>query len=110
MTGQNILSYQLDFKSAYLNAKIDCEVYVEQPPGFVSKAENGHNLVVKLNKSLYGLKQSGRVWHQLLHSFITNLEFEMSTSENCVFTRVQNDDIVIIITCSYKRKILRKVS
>ena len=54
--------HQMDVKTAYLNAPIDCELYVEQPEGFIKYSETGERLVCKLNKSLYGLKQSGRNW------------------------------------------------
>lgn len=46
--------HQMDVKTAYLHAPIDCEV--EQPKGFEVKSETGEKLVCKLNKSLYGLK------------------------------------------------------
>ena len=52
---------QMDVKAAYLHADIDCEVYVEQPEGYEKMSENGEKLVYKLKKSLYGLKQSGRI-------------------------------------------------
>ena len=48
--------------TAFLNAPIDCELYVEQPKRFVIKGDSGENLVLKLKKSLYGLKQSGRIF------------------------------------------------
>ena len=43
-----------DVKSAYLHSKIEEEIYVEQPEGFVEKANSGRKLVCKLNKSIYG--------------------------------------------------------
>ena len=61
---------QMDVKTAYLNAPIDCELYMEQPEGFDERGENGEKLVCKLNKSLYGLKQSGRNGINLLHEYI----------------------------------------
>ena len=60
----------MDVKSAYLNAKIDCELYIEQPMGFEKISKSGEKLVCKLNKSLYGLKQSGRNWNNLLNSIL----------------------------------------
>ena len=42
--------HQMDVKTAYLNAPIDCELYVEQPEGFVTMGENGEKLVLKLKK------------------------------------------------------------
>ena len=44
----------MDVKTAYLNANIDYEIYIEQPRGF----KKGENRVCYLNKSIYGLKQS----------------------------------------------------
>ena len=46
----------MDVKTAYLNAPIDCE----QPEGYSANNEKGDKCVWKLNRSLYGLKQSGR--------------------------------------------------
>ena len=47
----------IDFSTAYLNGEIDKDVYMHQPEGF----EEG-DLVCKLGKGLYGLKQGGRLW------------------------------------------------
>ena len=66
----SFLVHCMDFKSAYLNAKIECEIYVNQPEGYVEKNKHGDELVWKLNKSLYGLKQSGRNWNNVLHNFL----------------------------------------
>ena len=41
----NFLIHQMDVKTAYLNADIDCEIYLEQPEGFVKTDRNGSNLV-----------------------------------------------------------------
>jgi len=40
----------MDVETAYLNAPIDCELYVEQPEVFVTMGENGEKLVLKLKK------------------------------------------------------------
>lgn len=53
--------HQMDVTTAYLNAPIDCEIYVSQPKGFIQTGQDGETLVCKLRKSLYGLKQSGRM-------------------------------------------------
>ncbi len=53
---EDMIVHQMDVKTAYLNAPIDCEIFMEQPEGFVKTGENGEKLVCKLKKSLYGLK------------------------------------------------------
>ncbi|GJW16425.1 retrovirus-related pol polyprotein from transposon TNT 1-94 [Tanacetum coccineum] len=55
----NMIVYQMDVKTAFLNGILREEVYVSQPDGFVNKDNPNH--VYKLNKALYGLKQAPRV-------------------------------------------------
>ena len=50
--------FQMDVKSAFLNNFIEEEVYVKQPPGFEN--HKFPNRVYKLQKTLYGLKQTPR--------------------------------------------------
>ena len=56
----NLFVHQMNVKSTYLHAPIDCDIYVAQPKGHEVVNENGKPIVFKLNKSLCGLKQSGR--------------------------------------------------
>ena len=54
------LMYQLNIKNTFLDGDLIEEVYMEQPPGFVAQGET--HLVCKLQKAIYGLKQSPRAW------------------------------------------------
>lgn len=94
---KNFVVHQMDVKTAYLNANIDCELFVEQPEGFVKTNKSGDQLVCRLNKSLYGLKQSGRNWNNVLHDFLVSLGFVQSFCDHCVYTRHRSDSCAIII-------------
>nr|GEY84378.1 hypothetical protein [Tanacetum cinerariifolium] len=57
---KNMVVYQMDVKTAFLNGNLREEVYVSQPNGFVDQDNPNH--VYKLKKALYGLKQASWAW------------------------------------------------
>jgi len=57
----DILVHQMDVVTAFLNGNLEEEVYMEQPPGYVQPEKK--TLVCKLERSLYGQKQSSRCWN-----------------------------------------------
>nr|GEX00619.1 retrovirus-related Pol polyprotein from transposon TNT 1-94 [Tanacetum cinerariifolium] len=58
---KNMVVYQMDVKTAFLNVNFREEVYVSQPDGFVDQDNPNH--MCKLEKALYGLKQAPRAWN-----------------------------------------------
>ena len=85
--------HQMDVKAAYLHAPIECDVYVKSPPGY----QKSPTTVWKLNKSLYGLRQSGRNWHNLLHDYLHEINFKQSTSDPCVFIQQVDDHTIVML-------------
>ena len=69
--------FQFDVSSAYINADLEEDVYVEQLPGFEIPGK-WSKLVCKLLKRLYGLKQAGHCWNRTLDQFLT--EFGLTRS------------------------------
>nr|GEV95155.1 retrovirus-related Pol polyprotein from transposon TNT 1-94 [Tanacetum cinerariifolium] len=70
---KNMVVYQMDVKTMFLNGNLREEVYVSQPNGFVDQDNPNH--VYKLKKALYGLKQAPRVWYDILSSFLISQDF-----------------------------------
>ena len=93
----DMITHQMDVKTAYLNVPIDCDIYIQQPEGFEKIGKNGETLVCKLKKSLYGLKQSGRNWNNMLHNYLCKEKFTQSLADPCVYTRNSEADGLIIL-------------
>ena len=114
------LIHQMDVRSAYLNAPIDCDLYVDQPKGYEQKGK-GTKLVCRLLKSLYGLKQSANNWRGVLCQFFADHDFVQSKAETCVFIKCNKkgklicviwvDDIIVVASTEemliYGKKILK---
>ena len=85
-----------NFHSAYLNGVLsDREtIFMEQPPHH-EVADRSH-YVVKLRKSLYGLKQAGRKWYNTLCGVLIDIEFQKSAANPAVFYVCVEGDIVIL--------------
>ncbi|GKB68137.1 retrovirus-related pol polyprotein from transposon TNT 1-94 [Tanacetum coccineum] len=90
----NMIVYQMDVKTAFLNGILREEVYVSQPDGFVD--QNNLNHVYKLKKALYGLKQAPRAWYDLLSKFLFSQEFSKGTVDPTLFIRRQGKDILLV--------------
>ncbi|KAJ3012793.1 hypothetical protein NUW54_g1770 [Trametes sanguinea] len=59
---------QFDGIGAYLNADLDEEIYMQQPPRY----EEGSSPVVRLHKALYRLKQAGCQWNHHINKVLTS--------------------------------------
>ncbi|GJU32809.1 retrovirus-related pol polyprotein from transposon TNT 1-94 [Tanacetum coccineum] len=90
----NMIVYQMDVKTTFLNGILREEVYVSQPDGFVDQDNPNH--VYKLKKALYGLKQAPRAWYDLLSKFLLSQEFSKGTVDPTLFIRRQGKDILLV--------------
>ena len=78
----------VDISHAYLNGTLEEEIYMTQPEGF---EVGGPDHVCKLVKSLYGLKQAGRVWNKTLHSALSSMGFNRVQSDHGLYIYFRDD-------------------
>ncbi|GJU84980.1 retrovirus-related pol polyprotein from transposon TNT 1-94 [Tanacetum coccineum] len=90
----NMVVYQMDVKTAFLNDILREEVYVSQLDGFADPENPNH--VYKLKKALYGLKQAPRAWYDLLSSFLLSQKFTKGTVDPTLFIRREGKDILLV--------------
>jgi len=83
---------QYDIKTAFLNGKLEEEIYMKQPPGF----EVGSK-VCRLKKSLYGLKQAARSWNQEIERVLISYGCVQSNIDRCLYKLDKDGRVVYIL-------------
>ena len=92
---RDFLIHQMDVETAFLNGKLDEEIYMQQPEGYLKPGEE--HLVCKLEKSLYGLKQSSRCWNKAFREGVEKIGFTQASADPCVFIRKEDTLTIIAI-------------
>ena len=78
--------YSGDVTGAYLYGDLEETVYTHEPQGFASPPRlDGLLRIWLLLKSLYGLKQAGRMWHQIIHNAFLSFGFKRSNVDPCLY-------------------------
>ena len=90
----NLEVHQMDVSTAFLNGELEEEIYMSQPEGYEKEGEE--ELVCKLNKSIYGLKQSSRCWFNTIDEFLENSGYTKSSSDPCIYIKREGEDIMLI--------------
>ena len=82
-----------DVEQAFVQSDLDAEIYLRLPPGCGSMSGK----VVRLNKSVYGLKQASRTWYQLLVSTLEEIGFEQCLVDPCVLRLLVGSIVVAMV-------------
>nr|GFB72541.1 retrovirus-related Pol polyprotein from transposon TNT 1-94 [Tanacetum cinerariifolium] len=91
---RNMIVYQMDVKTAFLNGDLKEEVYVSQPEGFFDPDHPTH--VYRLKKALYELKQAPRAWYDTLSIFLLDNNLSKGTVNPTLFTRKTGKHILLV--------------
>ena len=73
----------MDVKTVFLNRDLEEEIVVRQIEGFTDK--NHSNMVCKLQKSFYGLKQSAHCWNKITDEFPKELGYTQKNADPCIY-------------------------
>ena len=74
---------QMDVVTAFLYSKLSDEIYMEYPAGM----DKPQGTLVKLHKSIYGLKQAPKEWYYTLSSYLKQLGFKTLVSDKGIFKK-----------------------
>lgn len=86
---------QIDVNTAFLQGRLEDEVFMAQPPGFTDP--NHPNHVCRLRKAIYGLKQAPKAWYSELKNFLVHSGFKNSLSDTSLFILKHNGKFVYVL-------------
>lgn len=92
---EDMVIHQMDVETAFLNGNLEEEVYMMQPEG--SQQRGREQMVCKLHKSIYGLKQSPRCWNQVLDEHLKDIGFNQLASDPCVYRSARETMLLIAV-------------
>ena len=92
---KNFKVYQMDAKSAFLNGKLEKEVYIEKSEGFLLSKNKDY--VYKLKRSLYGLKQAPRAWFSRLDSYLKQQGFKRGFNESNIYLKFEDKNMISVV-------------
>eukprot|EP00253_Pinus_taeda_P022564 PITA_22564 len=85
----------MDVKTSFFHGDLEEEIYMKEPERFAVKGKKEH--VCNLKKSLYGLKQSPRMWYRKFDTFIRGLGFTRSKADHCVYFKLIGDRVIYMV-------------
>jgi Reverse transcriptase (RNA-dependent DNA polymerase) len=86
---------QMDVKNVFLQGTLEEEVYMTLPPGHKKKKMS--NVVCRLKKSIYGLKQTPRAWYDKLNYFLISYNFKVSNADSSLFIKHNCNGTTIVL-------------
>ena len=85
----------VDVRTAYLYGKLDEEIYMRQPEGFIARGQESK--VICLKRALYGLKQAGLVWWKELSNSMKDLGFARLKSDARIFMCQEGTKLIVAV-------------
>ena len=87
--------WQVDVKTAFLNGKLDEEVFMTQPEGFFDPKHP--NRVCKLERSIYGHNQASHSWNICFNEKVEEFSFSRNEYESCVYAKASGSIMTFLV-------------
>ena len=88
-------NWQIDVKTAFLNGRLEEDIYMQQPNGFIQKGQE--HMVCRLQRFIYVLKQASRSWNIRFDQAIKSFGFIQNIDEPCVYKKIQRKYVAFLI-------------
>ena len=85
----------VDIHTAYLYGKLDEEIYMHQPEGFITRGQESK--VIRLKRALYGHKQAGLAWWKELSNSMKDLDFACLNSDAGIFVCQEGTGLIMAV-------------
>ena len=95
VAAENLHLGQLDVKTAFLHGDLEEDLYMIQLEGSIAQGQE--NLVCKLRKSLYSLKQAPRQWYKKFDSFMHRIGFKRCEADHCYYVKSFDNSYIILL-------------
>ncbi|SGZ30839.1 BQ5605_C046g12241 [Microbotryum silenes-dioicae] len=78
--------HQADIDKAYLHGELDHDIWMTTLRGFDFPSDK----VLRLRRSIYGLKQAGRIWNRHIDTSLKNLGYKATGTDHCIYSRIDD--------------------
>lgn len=96
IAGQDkLIVVHYDAKTAFLNGQLKETIYMRQPEGYAVKDKE--EMVCKLIKSIYGLKQAAKAWNDHLDDVLKSDGFQQSEADPCLYVKYEIEEIIYVV-------------
>src|SRR5665213_696656 len=92
-TSYDLKMHQMDVKTAFLNGDLNEKIYMIVPERIDHDVISA---VCKLNRTLYSLKQSPRMWNQKIDQYLINQQYIRLHADHSLYSRRSQSELAII--------------
>ena len=87
----------MDVDTAFLQSPVHEVIYVSQPEGFEQRGRGGRELVCRVHKSLYGLRQAPRNWNKEIDGWLCEFGLKPSQADPCLYIMIDETNVLVVL-------------